>query len=69
MATKSMLKDKTTRWWLHAAISTRRFFVSAKGYIGLIPDEAAEGDLICILNGGAVPYVLQRSPSEKDDAP
>jgi len=43
--------------------------VSAKGYIGLVPEEAAEGDLICILNGGTVPYVLRRSPSEKDDAP
>lgn len=27
------------RWSLHAAISTQRFFVSAQGYIGLVPEE------------------------------
>ncbi|TVY15382.1 hypothetical protein LARI1_G005623 [Lachnellula arida] len=34
-------------------------FTTAKGYIGLGPPSMLEGDIICILFGGEVPYVLR----------
>jgi len=37
----------------------RRFFVTRKGYIGIGPDTMNEGDVITILFGGRVPYLLQ----------
>lgn len=41
------------------AFTYRRFFRSTKGYVGLVPYWAEEGDLICILFGGQTPYVLR----------
>ena len=37
----------------------RRFFVSAKGRLGLAPSSAAEGDYVAICPGGKVPYILR----------
>jgi hypothetical protein len=38
----------------------RRLFVTSKGYLGLGPEALRERDLICILAGGPVPYVLRK---------
>jgi hypothetical protein len=38
----------------------RRLFVTRKGYLGLGPEALREQDLVCILTGGPVPYVLRK---------
>ena len=37
----------------------RRFCITKKGYMGMVPMNAAEGHLICILLGGSAPFVLK----------
>ncbi|OCK74060.1 HET-domain-containing protein [Lepidopterella palustris CBS 459.81] len=39
--------------------STRRFSVTRKGRLACVPKDSEEGDVICILFGGEVPYVLR----------
>jgi hypothetical protein len=41
-----------------------RPFISKKGYIGIAPEFASPGDMICIIFGAIAPYVLRRH-SEK----
>ncbi|GAW23816.1 hypothetical protein ANO14919_133930 [Xylariales sp. No.14919] len=41
------------------AILDRRFYVSKKGYMGLAPDTVKEGDMICVLAGGRLPFILR----------
>ena len=36
-----------------------RFCVTQDGYMGLVPTRAAKGDTICVLMGGAVPFVIR----------
>ena len=51
-----------TRPYSDAAIwrCIRRSFVTTeKGYLGLAPWGAREGDVICVLRGGDVPFVLR----------
>lgn len=43
------------------ATHTRRFFISERGYFGLAPMDARPGDQICILFGGAMPYILRET--------
>lgn len=40
-------------------IHSRRLFLSDKGYVGLAPDDAQTGDVVCILFGALVPFVLR----------
>ena len=44
-----------------AHLSGRSFFITGKGYMGLVAtiDGAEEGDLICLLAGGEVPFILR----------
>ena len=42
---------------------SRAFFRTREGYIGLGPDYLEIGDIICVLFGGRVPYILR---PEKD---
>jgi hypothetical protein len=46
------LKD-TVRGW--------RFVVTKKGYVGTVPNLAQAGDVIAIMKGGRVPFILQKS--------
>ena len=39
----------------------RRFIRSVQGRFGWVPDQAREGDIICVINGLAVPLVLRES--------
>jgi hypothetical protein len=41
------------------AMNGRKYFVSASGYIGLVPDAAQEGDMMCIFMGGMTPFVIR----------
>ena len=43
----------------------RRFFVSAKGRLGLAPRSAIAGDCVAICPGGKVPYVLRLTEDGK----
>ena len=45
---------------LRPAASLRRFCVSGGGPFGLVPALAQPGDIICVLLGGEVPYILRR---------
>jgi hypothetical protein len=38
----------------------RKLAVTRQGYLVLAPDRAAEGDVVCILQGAKVPYVLRK---------
>ena len=38
----------------------RRLFTTSKGYIGLGPSTLREGDLVCVLFGGIVPFTLRQ---------
>lgn len=44
-----------------AATLNRRFFVTEKGYFGLAPATTQPGDLVCILLGGKVPYIVRKT--------
>lgn len=41
----------------------RRLFITTQGYIGLAPEAAREGDFVCVLLGGDVPFILRPSNS------
>ncbi len=53
---------------IHAVIGlmnkNRRFCSTTDGRIGLVPRSAAAGDVICVLYGGRVPYVLRPCKDE-----
>jgi hypothetical protein len=38
-----------------------RFVVTKKGYVGVVPNVAQVGDVVAILKGGRVPFILQKS--------
>ena len=38
----------------------RKFFTTEKGFIGLGPRSMRRGDSVCILSGGAVPFILRK---------
>jgi hypothetical protein len=43
----------------HSACGGRRLFHTSKGYLGLGPALLQAGDLVCVLAGGAIPFVLR----------
>ncbi|OCK95422.1 HET-domain-containing protein [Cenococcum geophilum 1.58] len=45
---------------VNKACNARRFFVTAKGYIGLGPPEVQDGNLVTVLLGGQVPFILSK---------
>ncbi|KAF1959328.1 HET-domain-containing protein [Byssothecium circinans] len=45
----------------------RRFCITRKGHFCLLPPTASEGDLICVLLGGEVPYILRRIDNQSPD--
>ena len=44
---------------LKQALHSRRFFISELGFMGLARYDVKEGDNICILHGGGVPFILR----------
>lgn len=44
------------------ACHERRFFLSREGYMGLCPRASRQDDLVIILDGGSVPYVVRELP-------
>jgi hypothetical protein len=41
-------------------LHNRRPFISTEGYVGLIPAHSKPGDLVCIIFGATIPFVLRR---------
>jgi hypothetical protein len=52
--------------WAESLSEGRSFFVSQKGYTGPLPDRARPGDIISLLLGGEVFYILR--PKEENYA-
>ena len=48
-------------------ICERRFSITKDGRIGLIPTRAKPNDLICIIPGGKVPYLIRPLPQRGQD--
>ncbi|PPQ91384.1 hypothetical protein CVT25_004151 [Psilocybe cyanescens] len=44
--------------------SERAFIITDRGFLGMAPDESRPGDVVCVLQGGEVPFVLR--PQEND---
>jgi Heterokaryon incompatibility protein (HET) len=42
------------------ALNSRGFFLSKQGYMGVARYDVTEGDRICILHGGQVPFILRQ---------
>jgi len=52
--THSLIESSLEKW-----SSRRRFCVTSKGRLACVPNFAQKGDVICVLYGGEVPYVLR----------
>jgi hypothetical protein len=42
------------------ACLNRRFFVTGRGFTGLAPAGARKGDLVCVLLGGNIPFIMRQ---------
>ena len=51
-----------------AAVVRRTFIVTKKGHIGLGPTSCRAGDLVVLMPGGKVPYILRPAPKEDEMA-
>jgi hypothetical protein len=49
--------------------SGRRLFIAKEGYIGICPRLAMPGDLICIVPGITVPFILRKTSAAGGDPP
>ena len=57
--------DTLKQYWETAAAFSYRLYRAAfcfttKNYVGLVPSAAIEGDSICLVHGGQVPFILRR---------
>ncbi len=41
------------------ALNKRAFIITERGFLGVAPEMAREGDAVCILQGGCMPFVLR----------
>ncbi|KAK7942546.1 heterokaryon incompatibility protein [Apiospora aurea] len=50
-------------------LARRTFIITKMGYLGLAPMRCREGDLVCVLTGGEVPFVLRpdKGPHWRED--
>jgi len=44
---------------MEQCLNDRRFFITESGHMGLTPGEVRKGDMVFILDGGDVPYILR----------
>ncbi|KAE9368056.1 HET-domain-containing protein [Stipitochalara longipes BDJ] len=59
--TDEVKKAAWTRYYLAMqCLHSFRPFISKKGYIGLAPASAIPGDIVCVIFGAIVPYILRR---------
>lgn len=57
---KSILDCLELRKEVQGAVTSRRLFLTANGFIGLGPADAAVGDTVCLLFGGSVMYAVRQ---------
>ncbi|XTI91108.1 hypothetical protein V2W45_704685 [Cenococcum geophilum] len=50
------------------AISNRRFRLTNKGYMGLVPPATKEGDILCIILVADMPFLLRSVERDKREA-
>lgn len=50
---------------IETATQGRRFFTTKGGHFGLAPQECNEGDIVVVLLGGNVPYVIRSAPPKQ----
>ncbi|GME28878.1 uncharacterized protein K452DRAFT_353118 [Neofusicoccum parvum] len=46
---------------LHSAMRSRRMGTTEKGYLGLLPRQTKPGDVVCILLGCNVPFIIRKA--------
>jgi len=54
-------KKNAFHYAMESASSSRIFFVTGKGYMGIGPSSMKKGDLVCVLLGSSVPFILRQS--------
>ena len=55
------MKYKEFRERIHNTCKNRALFITKLGYIGLGPWNAEVGDSVCVLYGGATPFLLRKA--------
>ncbi|KAF2138221.1 uncharacterized protein K452DRAFT_353118 [Aplosporella prunicola CBS 121167] len=50
---------------LRSAIRNQRLGTTAKGYLGLLPRQAKPGDIVCVLFGCNVPFIIRKADGDK----
>ncbi|KAH7398122.1 heterokaryon incompatibility protein-domain-containing protein [Cadophora sp. MPI-SDFR-AT-0126] len=55
------IPEETAQFFLPAVniLPGRRFIISAKGYLGMVPGKTERGDVICVFLGSELPVVLR----------
>lgn len=53
---------KEIRRRIYSASVGRAMFVTSKGFIGLTPWNAQQGDVVSVLFGGCTPFILRKVP-------
>ncbi|KAB8356340.1 hypothetical protein FH972_023924 [Carpinus fangiana] len=61
-----MMREYLTR--LQAVLWMRRLIKTRKGTLGLVPEQAHENDMVCILHGCSVPMILRRTGPDFPDS-
>lgn len=56
---------KTTHGWVQMCVNQRKLCITVRGYCGLIPGDAQEGDLSCIAFGTKTPCILRKTGTER----
>jgi hypothetical protein len=60
----------TYRGWREEVVGLihrRRIFVATDGGMGMAPQEARKDDLVCIIHGAPVPFILRRMEKADDE--
>jgi len=57
---QSLCQKRSDKYREALELSARKFFVTQNGYIGLGPGSIRKKDLVCVLLGGRVPFILRR---------
>jgi hypothetical protein len=64
LATTDKNRRQSFDYWLTAAafferLSTGRFFITQRGYVGIAPDQTHVGDEVCVVYGASVPFIVR----------
>jgi hypothetical protein len=60
-------RDLTNAGWLFGQPGfPRNFCITEKGLMGMVPKHSKIGDVICLIYGAQVPFVLRTSSEEKE---